>query len=71
MTIGTRIKIEGQNTKAENGVFEITTVIPQPDGDNYILYQRVNKKGEVTTSKSTNNLRGGRASRIQQIAATI
>jgi hypothetical protein len=64
MSEGQRFTIQGQPVKAENGTFEITGLIPQPDNDTYLLWQRVNSKGITTTSSSTNNLRGGRVSTL-------
>ena len=69
MTEGTRIKIEGQKVKAENGSFEITAIIPQPDRENYYLYKRVTKAGKV--SQSTKNLRGAWGKRLEKIAEVI
>jgi hypothetical protein len=71
-TKGARFEVTGAEIQADNGTFEIVCTFPtQPDGDDHFVWSRVMKNGEVSKSRSTNALRGGRASWLDRHARII
>ena len=71
-SIGTKIEISGQETKAANGTFVIDTALPpQPNGDDYWLWRRIGKNGKPCMGNSTANLRGGYASWMDMNAKIV
>lgn len=67
---GDRIKIEGyEETKADNGTFEITCIIDQEANQNVeYIWQRVSKRtGKKLKSRKARNCRGMRDYKIEEL----
>ena len=66
---GDRIKIEGHEVKADNGTFEITSIIDMPQNENVeYVWQRVSKRtGKKLKSKKARNCRGMKDYQVQEL----
>ena len=66
---GDRIKIERHGVKADNGTFEITSIIDMPQNENVeYIWQRVSKRtGKKLKSKKARNCRGMKDYQVQEL----